>query len=77
MDGIVPSGVATVTLKFPAARYGGRTLPALSATGNVVNNVFVIPIPTLFQRGAWPTAAIWRSATGQVIKTVNERPFHP
>jgi hypothetical protein len=39
--------------------------------------VFVIPIPTLFERGGWPATAIWRSASGKVIKTVDERPFHP
>jgi hypothetical protein len=72
MDGIVPPGVATVTLTFPTGN-----LPALSVTGDVVNNVFVIPIPTLFQRGGWPATAIWRSASGKVIRTVNERPFHP
>ncbi|MGI8411470.1 MAG: hypothetical protein ACR2LV_02175 [Solirubrobacteraceae bacterium] len=77
MDGIVPSGVATVTLRFPATRHGTDHLPALSATGNVIDDVFVIPVPTLFQRGGWPTTAIWRSASGQVIKTVDERPFHP
>jgi hypothetical protein len=77
MNGIVPPGVATVTLTFPASRYKSRRLPPLNATGDVVNNVFVISIPTLFQRGAWPATAIWRSASGDVIKTVNERPFHP
>lgn len=77
MDGIVPSGVATVTLQFPASRNGSPRLPELSATGDVVDNVFVIPIPTLFRRGGWPTKATWRSASGTVIKTVNERPFHP
>jgi hypothetical protein len=77
MDGIVPSGVATVTLQFPATHYRGHQLPALNASGNVINNVFVIAIPTLFQRGGWPTAAIWRAASGKIIKTVNERPFHP
>lgn len=77
MDGIVPSSVATVTLQFPAVHYRNRRLPPLSATGGVVNNVFVIPIPTLFERGAWPTTAIWRSASGKLIKTINERPFHP
>ncbi len=77
MDGIVPSGVATVTLQFPASGHGTRRLPALSATGGVVNDVFVIPVPTLFQRGGWPTTAIWRSASGNAIKTVDERPFHP
>ena len=77
MDGIVPTGVASVTLQFPATRYRTRRLPPLNATGNVVNNVFVIPIPTLFERGAWPTTAIWRSSSGETIKTVNEVPFHP
>ncbi len=77
MDGIVPSGVANVTLQFPAIHHGSRQLPALNATGKVINNVFIIPIPTLFQRGGWPSTAIWRSATGTIIKTVNERPFHP
>lgn len=77
MDGIVPAGVATVTLHFPASRHGRQRLPALNATGNVVNNVFVIPIPTLFERGGWPTTATWRTASGKPIQTVNERPFHP
>jgi len=58
-------------------QHGSQRLPALRATGEVVNNVFVIPIPTLFQRGGWPASAIWRSATGTIIKSVNERPFHP
>lgn len=77
MDGIVPTDVATVTLHFPAIHHGNHRLPALNATGDVTNNVFVIPIPTLFQRGAWPTTAIWRSVSGKVIKTINEVPFHP
>lgn len=77
MDGIVPAGVATVTLQFPASRYRGQRLAPLNATGDVIHNVFVIPIPTLFQRGAWPATAIWRSASGSIIKTINERPFHP
>jgi hypothetical protein len=77
MDGIVPSGVASVTLHFPAIRFHGRHLAALNTAGLVVNDVFVIPVHTLLQRGAWPTTETWRSATGKVIKTVNERPFHP
>ena len=77
MDGIVPAGVASVTLQFPAIHDGSRHLPPLNVTGDVVNNVFVIPIPTLFQRGGWPATAIWRSPSGKVIKTINEHPFHP
>jgi hypothetical protein len=77
MDGIVPSSVATVTLTSPASRYGSHRLPPLNATGEVVNDVFVIPIPTLFQRGGWPTTAIWRAPSGKIIRTVDERPFQP
>ncbi len=77
MDGIVPAGVTTVTLQFPASRHYNRRLPALSATGDVVNNVFVIPVPTLFERGGWPTTAIWRSASGKIIKTIDETQSHP
>jgi hypothetical protein len=77
MDGIVPARVASVTLQFPATRHGNHHLPPLGATGDVVNDVFAIRIPTLFERGGWPSNAIWRSASGQIIKTVNERPFHP
>jgi hypothetical protein len=77
MDGIVPAGVATVTLHFPASRFHGRPLAALNATDSAINDVFVIPIPRPFQRGAWPTTETWRSASGKIIKTVNERPFHP
>ena len=77
MYGVVPAGVATVTLKFPAWRHSGQSLPALTASATVVNDVFLIPVPTLFERGRWPNSEVWRSASGQVIKTVDERPFHP
>ncbi|HWE11954.1 MAG TPA: hypothetical protein VG365_00505 [Solirubrobacteraceae bacterium] len=50
IDGIVPAGVATVTLQFAASRHESHRLPPLNATGDVVDNVFVIPIPTLFER---------------------------
>lgn len=73
MYGIVPSGVATVTLEFPAT----RRLRALAATGKVVANVFVMRLPTLFARGGWPTTTVWRAADGHVVKTIDERPFHP
>ncbi|MFZ1992476.1 MAG: hypothetical protein WAU75_00085, partial [Solirubrobacteraceae bacterium] len=77
MDGIVPAGVATVTLQFPASHHANHKLATLSVTGQVVNNVFLVSVPTLFERGGWPSAAIWRSASGKIIKTVNERSFHP
>jgi hypothetical protein len=77
MDGIVPGGVATVTLRFSAGHRGSRHVRAVNVTGDVINDVFVVPVPGLFARGGWPTSAIWRSASGGVVRVVNERPFHP
>lgn len=72
VDGIVPSGVASVTLHFPARHRRSRRLPAFNATGSVLNDVFVIPVPTLFQFG-WPTSATWYSASGKAIHTAHYR----
>ena len=49
-------------------------LPPLNATGDVIDNVFVISDPNPLPAGRWPTTAIWRSASGTIIKTVNEVP---
>jgi hypothetical protein len=65
--------VASVTIDYPANRHAGRRLPALNATGDVVNNIFAIQVPTLEQRGWRPATATWRSANGRVIKTIKER----
>jgi hypothetical protein len=75
LDGVVPNGVASVTLQF------ARRPPI---TGGVVNNVFAVgvvanppakrvggflqpPVAGLF--GQW-RAMVWRSANGKVLKTV-------
>jgi uncharacterized protein YggE len=59
---------------YPRAR-ARRSGP--TAAGDVINNVFVIPISTLFERGGWPTTAIWRSTSGAVIKTITNAPSTP
>jgi hypothetical protein len=75
--GIVPPQVATVTLRFPHGRnHNGRHLP-LYVRGNVINSVFTINIPSNPTGGGWPTTEYWRSASGKLIKTVNEEQFHP
>jgi hypothetical protein len=57
MSGVVPDGVASVTLGFPKA----------SVTARVVDNVFVVREP----RGDNPPPRIvWRSANGTVMKTI-------
>ncbi len=75
--GIVPPGVASVTLRFAASVHGTHRLRAFSVTGNVANSVFVLSASRRSAQQNWPTSAIWRSPSGKVIKTVNERPFHP
>jgi hypothetical protein len=66
---IVPDGVATVTLTFPAA--SGR--PARSVTAAVAGNVYAVrvagaPEPTANHPNQ--PAVTWRSAQGRVLKTI-------
>lgn len=67
LAGIVPDGVASVTVKYPSV--DGRA--SQTATSAVIGNVFVTPI----HRGrpltrTFRPAMIWRSATGEIIKTI-------
>jgi hypothetical protein len=77
MDGVVPSGVASVTLHFPAGRHGTHRLPPISLTSNVIGNVFVMTIPNFGAARYWPSTMIWHAASGAVTKTINEEQFHP
>ncbi len=73
MVGLVPNGVATVTVRLPAS--GKRPVvptssyrPESTDTFNVVNNVFAT---NLWAVGNIRHASItWRSANGHIIKTV-------
>jgi hypothetical protein len=62
---VVPDGVASVTLTFPASR--GR--PAHSLTGRVRGNVYAIRATGPAQPLVEP-AITWRSADGRVLKTI-------
>jgi hypothetical protein len=66
VSGLVPDGVASVTLRFPAA--GGR--PARAVTTAVHGNVFAVraAVPTT-QAEAEPIEVL-RSANGRVIRTI-------
>ena len=59
--GIVPSGVAAVTLEWPAQ-------PAVTAA--VVNNMFVVRAPRSGRTPVPPPKIVWRAVDGRVIKTV-------
>ena len=61
--GIVPSGVATVTL-----RWSGKRAPVTAA---VVNNMFVLTAPRSGRTPVPPPKMVWRAANGRVIKTVS------
>jgi hypothetical protein len=69
VSGVVPDGVATVTLHYPAASNGGGTAGAFSVTTHPVNNVFVVRLPRTFGVAA-PDETTWRADDGSVIKTI-------
>jgi hypothetical protein len=63
--GIVPDGVATVTLYYHG-RYPGHPI-----TVRNIGNVFIVPDPRQrFSNYGFPYKAVWRSATGGVVKTI-------
>ncbi len=67
---VVPDGVATVTLRYPAGRasgYSPKISPAFTITTAPVGNLVVVTLPRSnpLQQGT----IIWRSAGGRVIKT--------
>jgi hypothetical protein len=65
-EGVVPDGVASVRLAFPASH--GR--PARSVTGPVMGNVYAIRVTGAGQAPPAEPAVTWRSAQGGVVKTV-------
>jgi hypothetical protein len=69
---VVPDGVATVTLRYPAGRasgYSPKISPAFTITTAPVGNLVVVTLPRSnpLQQGT----IIWRSANGRVIKTLD------
>lgn len=77
MSGVVPDGVATVTLHYAAGGSGAHHLPPLTVTSTVVGNVFAMAIPDFGATRNWPSTMVWRSRTGVLIKTIDERPLSP
>lgn len=65
LSGVVPDGVAAVTIHYPAS----NRLPALTITTDVVGNVFATSITRNVPGDLSPTV-IWRSADGNLLKTV-------
>ena len=73
-NGIVPDGVATVTLQYPAGKVGGfsrRTAPAVTITAHAVNNVVVVSVRRAGAQALRVTTT-WRAADGTIIKTIHD-----
>lgn len=64
--GLVPDGVATVTVY-----YRGRN-PGHPITVHAIGNVFIVPDPRQrFPNEGFPSKMVWRSASGAVLKTIS------
>jgi hypothetical protein len=75
LSGVVPDGVASVTLQFPARLGGATPAPPLSVTAHPVNNVFAVRLPRSFIPQAFGGTTLdsieWRAANGTIIKTIH------
>jgi hypothetical protein len=66
---VVPDGVASVTLRFPAVRRGH----AASVTASVHGNMYAVRAPRAFSGAGGPAepTMLWRSAQGRVLRTIS------
>jgi hypothetical protein len=73
LSGVVPDGVASVTLHFPARVGGANPAPPLSVTARPINNVFVVRVRRSFIAqvfgGTSADSIQWRAANGTIIRT--------
>jgi hypothetical protein len=69
---VVPDGVASVTLRFPAVRGAG----AASVTASVHGNMYAVRGPHAFSGAVSPPkpTMLWRSAQGRVVRTIAPPP---
>jgi hypothetical protein len=68
--GVVPDGVASVTVRLP----GLHGAPPRTPTADVTGNVFVVRAAGVMFGTRKGTEVIWRSAAGTVIRTITQ-PF--
>jgi hypothetical protein len=69
---VVPDGVASVTLRYPAGRasgYSPQISPPFNITTRPVENLLVVSVPRSnpLQRGT----VIWRAGNGHIVKRFN------
>ncbi len=73
-SGVVPDGVATVTLHYPAGKIGGfsrRKGPAVTIKAHVINNVVVVKVPRAGEQATSAVTTTWHAANGTTIKTIH------
>jgi hypothetical protein len=74
VSGIVPDGVAKVTLEYAAAKPSAISPTeqrAVTVTAKPVNNVFAVRVPQNPGSASLPKTIVWRSAKGSVIKRIH------
>jgi hypothetical protein len=72
---LVPDGVASVTIHYPAEAASGfshEIVPAFTTTIKVVNNVIAVLVPrAAFRAIGGAGSMVWHAANGSVVKTFN------
>ena len=75
--GVVPDKVEKVVLTYAVRTTGPKRRRSVKVSAAVVNNVFVANLAFLSTRnpglGVGPTAIVWRSAKGTVIRRIHEK----
>ena len=71
VSGIVPDGVASVTLDFSA----GGGYPARSYTASVRSNVYTQRVPGAFAGSGGQPTAVWHAADGHILKVIKARSY--
>ena len=69
---LVPDGVATATLHYPAGRIGGfnrHHAPAVTINTKIVGNLMIVTVPRGGNRLMAPMTMTWHSASDTTVKT--------
>ena len=73
-QGVLPDGVASVTLHYPAGKLGGfshRSGPAITVTAPVVNNVVFVTVERAGEQAMRSVTTTWRAANGSIVKVIH------
>jgi hypothetical protein len=76
---VVPDGVASATIRYPAGPADGFKpnviSPPVTVTGEAVGNLLMVNVPRSSGGGQImdPTSMVWRNASGQAIRRFHGR----